>query len=381
MTKRGEPLERTMMVVVCTRAIVLFAVALPVAAQQGKVAYETRCVLCHAGDGGGTDRAPSIQAFVERHLPERIAAVIRDGVPNKGMPAFKLPDSELAPLVEYVRTLRAPADYLGRGGNAPRPRHDKLRLFDGRVLEGLVLNQSGFDATIRTADGRLHRLRGEPGAYREARLDPHVDWASYHGSYTGNRHSELEQIHAGNVGPAPSRMVLSARGPAHDRRHSGGHRRRDVRDRAEPSLRARRRDRPRDLALGRAAYRRPARRRLHRHQPRRCGPRRPGLHRDGPRLPGGARPLDGREALGSRDGRLPHALWRDGGAARRGRFGCRGHLRRRPGAARLPRRLSCRDRRAGLAFLDDSRSGRAGRGNLGRRRRAREGLRRDMADG
>src|SRR5690606_11786938 len=54
----------TIMVVVKKRivAAILFAVAAP--AQQpegpGKTSFETRCVLCHAGDGGRTDRAPSI---------------------------------------------------------------------------------------------------------------------------------------------------------------------------------------------------------------------------------------------------------------------------------------------------------------------------------
>ncbi len=165
----------------------------------GKLAYEARCVLCHAGDGAGTDRAGSIQAFVEQHSPEQIAAVIRDGVPAKGMPAFEMPAAELDAVVAYVKTLEAPADYLGRGGNAPRPRYGSLRLADGSELEGLILNQSGFDAAMRTADGKLHLLRGEPSSYRRARLEPYVDWASYHGSYTANRHSQLDQIDRDNV--------------------------------------------------------------------------------------------------------------------------------------------------------------------------------------
>lgn len=191
--------ERSIMVLVRIGMILLLVSGLAAAADPGRLAYETRCVLCHAGDGGGTDRAPSIQAFVFQHPPEEIAAVIRDGVPSKGMPAFDLPEAELEPLVAYVRTLEPSQDYLGRGGNAPRPRHGRLRLFDGRELEGLILNESGFDASIRTADGKLRLLRGQPGDYREARLDPHVDWTSYHGSYTGNRHSELAQIDRGNV--------------------------------------------------------------------------------------------------------------------------------------------------------------------------------------
>ncbi len=166
----------------------------------GKTSFETRCVLCHSGDGGGTDRAPSIQSFVATAPPERIADVIRNGIPAKGMPAFDMPEAELQALVAYARTLKVPEDYLGRCNNAPRPRYGRLRLFDGSELEGLILNESGFDASIRTEDGKIHLLRGlADGQYREAKLEPHADWASYHGSYTANRHSRLKQIDRRNV--------------------------------------------------------------------------------------------------------------------------------------------------------------------------------------
>ena len=42
-------------------------------------------------------------------------------------------------------------------------------------------------------------LRREGDAYREAAIEPYVDWPSYHGSYTGNRHSPLDQINRDNI--------------------------------------------------------------------------------------------------------------------------------------------------------------------------------------
>ncbi|MCB1021041.1 MAG: PQQ-binding-like beta-propeller repeat protein, partial [Acidobacteria bacterium] len=113
--------------------------------------------------------------------------------------AFEMPDAELDALVAYAQTLKMPHDYLGRGGNAPKPRYGSLRLTDGTALEGLILNQSGFDASIRTPDGKIHLLRGEDGSYTPAKIEPHVDWASYHGSYTGNRYSTMDQIEKANV--------------------------------------------------------------------------------------------------------------------------------------------------------------------------------------
>ena len=156
----------------------------------GKKTFETRCVLCHAGDGTGTDRAPAILDFIGANSARRLTALIREGRPTGGMPGFDLPPEELGELVAYLATLVAET-----GG----PRLTELQLTDGRVLSGVLLNESGFDAHIRTADGVIHRLRREGAAYLEAPLDPHVDWASYNGSDTANRHSELDQINRENV--------------------------------------------------------------------------------------------------------------------------------------------------------------------------------------
>ncbi|MBI1895350.1 MAG: PQQ-dependent dehydrogenase, methanol/ethanol family [Acidobacteria bacterium] len=74
------------------------------------------------------------------------------------MPAFKLPESAVAELAAYVRTLKAPrttpAGAVAGGAPVPWPR---------------IVNP------------------------------PAGDWPSYHGHPSGNRHSPLEQIRAGNV--------------------------------------------------------------------------------------------------------------------------------------------------------------------------------------
>ena len=118
----------------------------------GKKTFETRCVLCHAGDGTGTDRAPAILDFIGANSARRLTALIREGRPTGGMPGFDLPPEELGELVAYLATLVAET-----GG----PRLTELQLTDGRVLSGVLLNESGFDAHIRTADGVIHLLRRE----------------------------------------------------------------------------------------------------------------------------------------------------------------------------------------------------------------------------
>jgi len=181
---------------------------------RGAAAFQSHCVLCHGGDGSGSDRAPAILDYINANSPEQIAATIRKGVPGKGMPAFEMPAEELTQLVSYLKTLPGTAqratspDRPRQGGGVPgerRPsegplsRPGSVTLANGRTLEGPILNESGFDMQLRTSDGKIHRLAREGDTYREAPLEPKRDWPSYHGGFDGNRHSPLDQINTGNV--------------------------------------------------------------------------------------------------------------------------------------------------------------------------------------
>ncbi|MBI1358068.1 MAG: PQQ-binding-like beta-propeller repeat protein [Acidobacteria bacterium] len=163
----------------------------------GQVAYESRCVLCHGGDGSGSDRAPSILPFLAAGTPEKLAGVITKGIVGKGMPAFDLPAEELEALVGHVMSLRPEGAKTETAG--PQPREGALPLAGGGEIRGLILNESGFDAQVRTPDGKLHLLRREGDAFRPAKADPSVDWPSYHGNDQANRHSPLDQINKETV--------------------------------------------------------------------------------------------------------------------------------------------------------------------------------------
>jgi alcohol dehydrogenase (cytochrome c) len=157
----------------------------------GKAAFIDNCVLCHAGDGKGTNRGPSVLSFIVSNEPDEIAAFVRQGAPDKGMPPFDLPDDQLDRLVEYLETLGA--------DDEPADRERVLRLADGSSIRGEILNESGFDAQVRGPNGRVRLLRREGETYRLAEFEPGVDWTTYHGSHTGNRHSPLDQIRRENV--------------------------------------------------------------------------------------------------------------------------------------------------------------------------------------
>src|SRR5437867_5174315 len=111
------------------------------------------------------------------------------------MPPHTIPDREMQSLVSFLRTLRAES---GSGG--PRqPRRGSIKLENGRVLQGMVLNETNFDTQLQTADGKIHLLSRDGTTYREADRAPGVDWPSYDGGYSGNRHSTLDRINTSNV--------------------------------------------------------------------------------------------------------------------------------------------------------------------------------------
>ena len=195
-------------------AVFVLCSTLGLAAADGEDSYQTRCALCHGGDGAGTDRAVSIIPTLQTSATARLAAIITEGVSSKGMPAVAMPADELGPLVAYLKTLAAAASPGARDPRAPQPRTGSLSLVGGGTLSGTILNESGFDAQIRTEDGDLHFLRRAGNAYREDTIEPFVDWSSYNGSATSNRHSPIDQIDRNNVDQLTTEWFF----PIHDMR-------------------------------------------------------------------------------------------------------------------------------------------------------------------
>ena len=184
-----------------TALAAVFVLSAPIpAAADGEESYRTRCALCHGADAAGSDRAASILPALHASEPGRLTRIITEGVPSRGMPGIEIADDELTPLVAYLKELAAAAAPAARDPRAPRARAGSLPLAGGGALDGTVPNESGFDAQLRTAGGDIALLRREGDAFRAAAVEPSVDWPSYHGGYTGNRHSPLDQIDRDNVG-------------------------------------------------------------------------------------------------------------------------------------------------------------------------------------
>src|SRR5438093_1354251 len=99
-------------------AIYILLMSCVAPAQDGRVVFAARCSVCH-GDGHGTERGPNLannRRVRSRSLGE-LQAVIRDGLPASGMPAFRLPTAELDAVTAYVRSLSAPAAEANAPGN------------------------------------------------------------------------------------------------------------------------------------------------------------------------------------------------------------------------------------------------------------------------
>jgi alcohol dehydrogenase (cytochrome c) len=191
---------------------VALAVA-PIPAQDveaGRKQFEARCAACHGADGGGGERGPAIIGVRRPRAPtpDALRDLIRNGIPDAGMPPMRLSDSEMDALVAFVMSVSAPAVehpvpgdvasgrafffgkgncsgchmVRGRGGvigpdlsNLARDRrlgeieHQlrnpregansrvlTVRLRDGRTLRGLAKNEANWDLQIQGLDGTLH---------------------------------------------------------------------------------------------------------------------------------------------------------------------------------------------------------------------------------
>jgi cytochrome c oxidase cbb3-type subunit III len=78
----------------------------------GRELFTTRCAGCHGLDARGGERGPNIAANPNllRMPDEQLRLVISNGIPNHGMPAFRLiGQSQIKAIVAFVRSLQGSA--------------------------------------------------------------------------------------------------------------------------------------------------------------------------------------------------------------------------------------------------------------------------------
>jgi alcohol dehydrogenase (cytochrome c) len=132
---------------------------------------------------------PGIIPRLARRDDAALAALIRDGLPAKGMPGSVLADVEMQALVDHARTLR-PAR-----GDAPQ--RVTVPLVGSGSLSGVALGRGVDDLQLLADDGALRLLRRSGEAWRVA--TSRTDWPTYHGANGGNRYSPLDAINRTTV--------------------------------------------------------------------------------------------------------------------------------------------------------------------------------------
>jgi alcohol dehydrogenase (cytochrome c) len=172
-------------------------------ADPGRKAFESRCARCHTADGNGGEMGPAIVQRLGTRDDKQLADLIRQGVPDRGMPPSVVPDSEMADLVKFLRTIER------RPESKPIVRMD-LQTTDGKRLAGQVLGEGYADLQLLTDDKRVHLLRRAGERVRE--VTSQVDWPTYNGDPGGNRYTTLTQINKSNVATLGPRWMFTIPG-------------------------------------------------------------------------------------------------------------------------------------------------------------------------
>lgn len=180
----------------------------------GKRIFGARCAGCHGLDGRGGERAPNIvtRAEVRKMSDAQLARVIANGIPDFGMPAFRLiGPNQINTVVRYLRVLqgrgssaefagdakRGKAVFFGKGecsschmvsgqggfvgpdlssfGQSLTPTDIRSAITEvkrsstgvktatattraGQKITGVVRNEDNFSMQLQDADGRFHFL-------------------------------------------------------------------------------------------------------------------------------------------------------------------------------------------------------------------------------
>ncbi|MDQ3212861.1 MAG: cytochrome c [Acidobacteriota bacterium] len=87
----------------------------PAQVDAGRVAFASQCGFCHGRDamGGETGADLTRSALVAEDVRgDKIGPVIRSGRPEKGMPPFNLPDTDVAAMVAFIHDTKVKAESL-----------------------------------------------------------------------------------------------------------------------------------------------------------------------------------------------------------------------------------------------------------------------------
>lgn len=80
--------------------------------QKGGALFRQNCAFCHGRDAGGGETGPDLthsKLVAEDVGGDKISKVVKSGRPEKGMPSFRFPDSQIEELVAFIHSQEAKA--------------------------------------------------------------------------------------------------------------------------------------------------------------------------------------------------------------------------------------------------------------------------------
>jgi alcohol dehydrogenase (cytochrome c) len=190
----------------------------PPAVGSGARLYAETCASCHGVDAKGLNGPNLTTLWSSGASDERILQTIRAGVPGTAMPRSAATDEEIRGIIAHLKTLAPDARQMVT-----------LVTREGGEIRGEKKNEDAFSIQIADADGNLKGflkrdlrevkrglgaealalVRPDAGAQRPVPGVTYRDllgglkdpsrWLSFHGDYTGQRHSPLTQIAPDNV--------------------------------------------------------------------------------------------------------------------------------------------------------------------------------------
>ncbi len=127
----------------------------PALIESGNSLFQQNCAFCHGRDAGGGETGPDLteSKIVKDDVNgDKIGVIVRNGIVDKGMPKFALPDQDIAALVVFIHDQKRKADsqHGGRRGV------DVSDLQTGNVEAGRAyFNGAGGCASCHSATGDL----------------------------------------------------------------------------------------------------------------------------------------------------------------------------------------------------------------------------------
>jgi len=107
--------------------------------QQGAALFRQDCSFCHGRDATGGESGPDLtrsKLVAADVRGEKIAPVVRNGRPERGMPPFDRTEQQIASLVAFIHTQQAALAQGGRKGAGGRKGVDPEDLQTGNVAAG-----------------------------------------------------------------------------------------------------------------------------------------------------------------------------------------------------------------------------------------------------